>query len=349
MSGQEKDWDKSKTRYYLDEFDSERIYDKNGPTQHRKTRRQIGPLALRMIRSKIERLFDKYQPTMPNGDLYTVSACMNEFYVDRKSSLLEAFDSLETKNDAMLEAFILTTADGWFLSKYGESDEGKVKDALRKRLERDSRFAPFLSSGTVKPKGHKAKDGGFWGLSVEYLKSHELDETGYRLPSTVPEANLQTVALKYTVTIDPVALQAEGRRRPNYGEKGQMEDMLEGVFTAAHGTLSLSSVYRIVHIRMGMEDHSVVHPTDEDGNPVEFAVDDTSAEEFALRTIEPEDSDEWVFDLLDQLLKIKEENGNPRQYVKARPRILEQMMTSKNPLIRQAALDLGYRPNKKKA
>ncbi|PLS29163.1 hypothetical protein [Bifidobacterium parmae] len=361
MSRQKKgtdDWDKTKTRYYVDEFFSDRQYDRNGPTPFHKRKHEFGPLALYMIEDQVGKLLEQYRPTLPEGAPDTPRDCANQFYADCQKNLLEAMDSPETENDAKFVSFIKISAEGWFRKMYARTDEGKAKEALRKRMGRDSRFTnEFTALGkddsakNGKPTGKERLKGkrGNWGLSFEYLDSHGLNANEYHAPSTVSEAKLETVALQYPVSIDRKALQdADRKRNPNYGLPGQMENMLEGVFNEAKGTLPLGSVFQIVRYRMAVLEHfTATHPTDEDGNPIDFAVDYTSAADAALEAIEGEDDKQWMTDLAEAL-----ENLTPKRkakYLNKHPEILNKLLNSKNPNIHRALLALEGQQHEQKA
>ena len=326
MSGQEKDWDKSKTRRYYDEFFGEYDYGSDGLTPYHKRQREFGCLAWFMINRTVEKLFAKYQPTLPDGNLLSPEECADEFFADKRIALENAMRNPKTQNDAAFEGYVTSTANGWFLNRYAQTSSGKMRDMVKSRLNKaKDRF-------TNKTPNH------YWGLVG-----------GPDTPSTASERELRPVVSQYPIDINHKALTDSDRKRmPPYGKKGQMENLLEGVLDAADGTLPLDTLFHLVQYRLPAlaRDKTVSLTADED-NPIDLPSSAPSAEDAALEQIEGDEDNQWVEDLAKKL------SGHSRawqqNYICKRPAIRRKLINSNNPAIRAVVIVLKLDSDEQKA
>ncbi|WP_164521101.1 hypothetical protein [Bifidobacterium samirii] len=148
----------------------------------------------------------------------TAEDCANQFYTDRVASMAKEMDGPGMTDDLAFEKYVSKCIVYWFLSRHERTDEGKIRDTVRKRLERDERFV---------------RRNGRWGLVDGPVEA-----------STARESILKAVASQYPIDMDADNGRRERRRAQNYGRTGQLENLLAGVLQAAEGTLELSTLTR---------------------------------------------------------------------------------------------------------
>lgn len=323
------------TRLYYEEFVAEcHCYAGISPKNH------LGPLALKLINKQVHLRFKQFKPTLPPTAPDSADGCVNQFWIDRKEVIEIALQGKQGKSDQIFEAYIKTSVDGWFHNRYSQTDEGKARDAVRKRLDRDKRFTNNFDSddaattdGTSKNlKGKRNR----WGLVG-----------GPTTPSTVPERTLESIVYRYPIDIDVKAFQDEARqRKPSYGKTGQLEDMFEGVLKAAKGTLTLASLFALAQRRLAvMQQVSIQSLTTDDGGTIDIAAPTASVEDQVFSRLDKDSSDEEDMDRQERILKLLKKlekvslNGDQqrRRYFKQHPEY------------EKGLLELGINPYEQKA
>ncbi|PLS25166.1 hypothetical protein BLI708_11095 [Bifidobacterium imperatoris] len=317
---------KTTTRLYYEEYFNECDYGAViSPKLH------LGPRALQFINKQVHLHYKQFKPTLPLTAPDSADGCVNQFWIERKEVIERALRGKQGKSDQVFEAYIKTSVDGWFHNLYSQTDEGKARDAIRKRLARDARFTNNFDSNDMvtasstnkKLKGKRNS----WGLVG-----------GPTTPSTVPERTLESVTYRYPIDIDVKALQDEDRQRtPNYGKTGQLENMFEGVLKAAKGTLALSSLFTLAQHRLSvMQQASTQSLTTDDGGIIDIAAPAASVEDQVFSSLDRDSSDEEDMDRQARILELVKQikkaslNGDPkkiRRYFKQHPAIADELLT----------------------
>lgn len=312
------------TRLYYEEFISEcRCGSDISPKRH------LGRLALLLIDRQVRLRYEQFKSTLPTTAPDSATDCVNQFWKDRKPAIERALAGKAGESDQAFEGYIKTSVNGWFCNLYSQTDEGKARDAIRKRLARDARFTNNFDSAETAGKdtnGSLIGKRNRWGLVG-----------GPVTPSTVPERTLESVTYRYPIDINVKALQDEKRQRtPNYGKTGQLENMLEGVLEAAKGTLTLSSLFNLAQYRLTvMQQVSVQSLTTSDGSTIDLAAPIRSVEEQVISSLDGDFPDEKTMDRQDRLLKLAEKiekaslDGNLqkiRRYFKQHPKELDELL-----------------------
>lgn len=295
MSGQEKDWDKSKTRYYLDEYFG---------SSSSKGENEFGPRALECVRTRIRIGWKKYAPTLPAGAPSSPDECMNEFWVKRYKSLHQMMDAPSMRNDATFESKVAIAVNGWFLNLFKETASGKMRDVVRNRL------------GRAKDRFTNDNPQKYWGLVG-----------GPSTPSTAIERELRPVVSRYPIDINRKALNDSDRKRmPPYGKPGQMENLLEGTIEAAQGTLPLNTLFRLVEYRLPiMKDPETARLVDNENNPIDIAAVPTTAEDIAIETMRDQTRKEQIMYILAAFGEHENDRTWVRQFLRTHSTIRERL------------------------
>ncbi|MBT1182021.1 hypothetical protein JS531_08710 [Bifidobacterium sp. CP2] len=276
------DWDKSKTRYYIDEY--------FGETRH-KPKRQFGPKAIGFIAARIQAGYNKYGPTLPEGAPTSPDDCMNAFWEKKAAYLHKKMHTSGMRSDQSFESCVTKTINGWFLNLYAETVSGRMREVVRGRLSK------------AKDRFTNDNPQHYWGL-VE----------GPDTPSAAREMDLHKVVSQYPIDIDLERLMDPNRKRNvNYGATGQMENLLAGVLETADGTLPLDMLFHLVQYRLPMlAETTLVDITDEDGNPMDIADDATSAEDIVIEAMTDDARERQIR----YILSLLEEHEHDRQWVR---------------------------------
>ncbi|KAB5607386.1 hypothetical protein [Bifidobacterium jacchi] len=155
----------------------------------------------------------------------------DEFIVDRADSIAKRMATGLVRNDAHFKKYIISSITGWFKGLYDKTESGKVKDALRKRLERDDRFTHSSAILTAK----KQPDANWWTL-----------QGGVQERSEVRETELYRVARQYPVEVKINENADSGQQRIRLGKRGQLETMLYHVLDRARGALPLITLHQVL-------------------------------------------------------------------------------------------------------
>lgn len=262
------------SRSYYEEYvgkDTNKGNDTDGRSGNgRKTARSFGPKAGSLIIDCVSKLYKnkEHRAQAAAAGLYSAEECANRFYVDRLPSLKKVMDdSIDNGgiDDDHFTAYLLATISAWFAGLQDVYAESKAKDALRHRLGRDGRFVNVSAmdeeiarvkdeeekkakAASTRKKSDKGKDDKKKRTEpVRHRKSVWALVDGPHTPSTVPESDLRLVTLDYPFYMDPKAMQDTDRERhPNYGQPGQLQNMLEGVLSKADGAVDIDTLFRIV-------------------------------------------------------------------------------------------------------
>lgn len=247
------DIDEQVTTEVLDEFWQEEVTRTvKGTIRVHKAKRSFGKIGLMHIRSCVETIYKANQKSLRSEFGFdNVDACVNAFYADKSASLIRAVDGGTIKDDKSFDKIVTTAARNWVNGLFSRTESGKKRDMLRQRMNRDPQKR-FVSIGRKSPQYTGSSR---WGLV-----------NGGKQPTIKPDIVLELAALKYPIDLDYRKIADPMRQRePSYGKKGQLENMLEGIFQAAEGTLTLTELLRIVQSRVSpLQTHHVVSM---DANP----------------------------------------------------------------------------------
>ena len=138
------------SRKYLDEF----LMETATPKNHKiiKEPRQFGNLAGKFIIETVTEQFPKHKKSLSDSDLNDAHACANAFFIKRYHSLVILMDNFEDleNSDEEFERYVRKSVGKWFLTKDMPQNFGKVRDIVRKRMERDAlgRFKKTMQGWT---------------------------------------------------------------------------------------------------------------------------------------------------------------------------------------------------------
>ena len=155
----------------------------------------------------------------------------DEFIVARADSIAKRMATGLVRNDAHFKKYIISSITGWFKGLYDKTESGKVKDALRKRLERDDRFTHSSAILTAR----KQPDANWWTL-----------QGGVQERSEVRQTELYRTARQYPVEIKINENADSGQHRIRLGKRGQLETMLYHVLDYAKGALPLITLHQVL-------------------------------------------------------------------------------------------------------
>lgn len=225
--------------------------------------------------------------------------CVGPFWESKTASLGRAIEDGKITDDRSFDRYVNTAIGSWVNSLFERTERGRKRDVIRSRMSRDPQHR-FVNVGDNR-----------WGLMG-----------GNDQPSTVSESKLGFVALNYPVDIDYRQVMDPDRKRdPDYGRKGQLENLLEGVLQAADGTLSLTALLRIAQVAVPLlRTNDTVSMNANPDHPVDVrdvnAVDPSAASEWSRS------SRELLMNRLSKYFESLDDAERERQRVRLRPMLV---------------------------
>lgn len=288
------------SREYLDEFLNGRK--RGGRFRDSGQGRKFGIKMVELIDRCVAQLYTKFKDSIPADGPQEADECAAQFYVDCHATLERRMDDPSSQDDAAVEKYVYMLAKGWFLHQFAKTDDGKARDAIRKRMDRDARFTNKFA-GAAGSACNK-KSGKSRAATSSTKKMDKVSRWGLVggpiTPSIATESELKAVASQYPIDMDP----DDGRdrqRAQNYGRKGQLEDMLAGVLESAQGTLELTVLFHIAQYQLAAMQSAAIDSLDKTipgtDKPRDFASNDVPVEDQALV-----DSQDWTRDQISRYI-----------------------------------------------
>ncbi|MCD0443958.1 hypothetical protein LO763_10015 [Glycomyces sp. A-F 0318] len=196
---------------------------------------QFGPLALellcRLAESELRRI-----PELRHDHSKTHEDYALDFFAKSGEALLAAA-ILQAQDDDAVGRMFRTWLRRWMIDKARQGARGRLREVLRKRLDRDQRF-------------EKVRGTSFWRLAE-----------GPSEASGADPADLIDAAWQCHVSF--AAPRKADAQQVRLGRQGELENLLSAVFKAAAGSLSEEALATIVAVRLPYQTAPVLSSLDE--------------------------------------------------------------------------------------
>lgn len=207
----------------------------------------IDALFNRLMRQQVRRFSDC---ALRDGSLRTVEELSWDFYEDCGQQISVKILTGFLPSDDAVERYVARSMKHWLINEFKKTPTGKLYDLLVHRMRRDKERRFLHVAGTS-----------MWRLSDGKIEL-----------SSLPEERLVAISRRYPITMghhsdsDEWSSQLHKHRAPNIGKRGELENLLEGLFAEAGGALELMTLVRVLKHRLPrLADPSVVSLEDVGG------------------------------------------------------------------------------------